>query len=78
MNKSFEKWLHRQLKRIRKKYLKFANNDDYYLTMCILSYNEKGRKKSQDVIMANNRSYNKDKEIKVEIMDFARKEDEWN
>ena len=69
-NTQFEKYLEKQLRRIRKKYRKITlNKDDYYLTMTIMTYG--GRKeKLQHVILANNRTYKEDKNNQVNITIF--------
>lgn len=70
-NKPFEKYLEKQLRRIRKKYLKVAlDKEDYYLTMTIMTAGKKGKDGWQKVIMANNRTYREDKNNQVNITIF--------
>lgn len=58
----FQKWLLKELKKIRKKYLEIADNDDYFLTMSIMKNDTK-----EEFINAWNRYYESDKEIAIKL-----------
>ena len=58
----FQKWLLKEIKKIRKKYLEIADNDDYFLTMSIMKDDTK-----EEFINAWNRYYDSDKEIAIKL-----------
>ena len=58
----FQKWLLKELKKIRKKYLEIADNDDYFLTMSIMKNDTK-----EEFINAWNRYYDSDIEIAIKL-----------